>query len=191
MQHMHLYAQHMYIHMQWGSRGTEVMSIFIGISDNDKEFVSYVTWRTTWILVHQMFEVMYNCICSFYKDISAIERLLCSQGFTKLMWNKVTIAWLPDLKSWSVNFKLSSLTIIVGLAQFCFTQMIFHPLLLLSLQVCVLHTVQHAPVISEYSVSGTTYAPEGLIFDSTGLQVIYFCIFGILISDWKLKKNKK
>ncbi|KAM1464196.1 hypothetical protein ACFXTO_043888 [Malus domestica] len=38
-------------------------------------------------------------------------------------------------------------------------------------KVCVLHTVQHAPVISEYSVSGTTYAPEGLIFDSTGLQL--------------------
>ncbi|RXH91560.1 hypothetical protein DVH24_020583 [Malus domestica] len=38
-------------------------------------------------------------------------------------------------------------------------------------KVCVLHTVQHAPVISEYSVSGTTYAPEGLIFYSTGLQL--------------------
>ncbi|XP_034220563.1 calcium-transporting ATPase 3, endoplasmic reticulum-type isoform X3 [Prunus dulcis] len=38
-------------------------------------------------------------------------------------------------------------------------------------KVCVLHTVQHAPVISEYSVSGTTYAPEGTIFDSTGLQL--------------------
>ncbi|XP_068326555.1 calcium-transporting ATPase 3, endoplasmic reticulum-type-like [Pyrus communis] len=38
-------------------------------------------------------------------------------------------------------------------------------------KVCVLHTVQHAPVISEYSVSGTTYAPEGIIFDSTGHQI--------------------
>ncbi|KAM1527198.1 hypothetical protein ACFXTI_016392 [Malus domestica] len=38
-------------------------------------------------------------------------------------------------------------------------------------KVCVLHTVQHAPVISEYSVSGTTYAPEGIIFDSTGHQL--------------------
>ncbi|CAL8996195.1 unnamed protein product [Prunus brigantina] len=38
-------------------------------------------------------------------------------------------------------------------------------------KVCVLHTVQHAPVISEYSVSGTTYAPEGTIFDSTGIQL--------------------
>ncbi|CAN6682292.1 unnamed protein product [Malus baccata var. baccata] len=38
-------------------------------------------------------------------------------------------------------------------------------------KVCVLHTVQHAPVISEYSVSGTTYAPEGIIFESTGLQL--------------------
>ncbi|KAM2544196.1 hypothetical protein TB1_015916 [Malus domestica] len=38
-------------------------------------------------------------------------------------------------------------------------------------KVCVLHTVQHAPVISEYSVSGTTYAPEGIIFYSTGHQL--------------------
>lgn len=66
--------------------------------------------------------------------------------------------------------------------QSCCFQINFHPLLLLSLQVCVLHTVQHAPVISEYSVSGTTYAPEGTIFDSTGLQVVHYCIFGILPS---------
>ncbi|KAM5565902.1 hypothetical protein ABKV19_019751 [Rosa sericea] len=38
-------------------------------------------------------------------------------------------------------------------------------------KVCVLHTVQHIPVISEYSVSGTTFAPEGTIFDSTGNQL--------------------
>ncbi|XP_004290983.1 PREDICTED: calcium-transporting ATPase 3, endoplasmic reticulum-type [Fragaria vesca subsp. vesca] len=38
-------------------------------------------------------------------------------------------------------------------------------------KVCVLHTVQHTPVISEYSVSGTTFAPEGTIFDSTGNQL--------------------
>ncbi|KAK9946378.1 hypothetical protein M0R45_011846 [Rubus argutus] len=38
-------------------------------------------------------------------------------------------------------------------------------------KVCVLHTVQHTPVISEYSVSGTTFAPEGIIFDSTGSQL--------------------
>lgn len=38
----------------------------------------------------------------------------------------------------------------------------------------MLHTVQHTPVISEYSVSGTTFAPEGIIFDSSGSQVVYF-----------------
>ncbi|XP_050366584.1 calcium-transporting ATPase 3, endoplasmic reticulum-type [Argentina anserina] len=38
-------------------------------------------------------------------------------------------------------------------------------------KVCVLHTVQHIPVISEYSVSGTTYAPEGTIFDTVGNQL--------------------
>jgi hypothetical protein len=47
-------------------------------------------------------------------------------------------------------------------------------LLLLSGQVCVVHSVERGPVVSEYCVSGTTYAPEGIIFDSTGMQVIYF-----------------
>lgn len=50
----------------------------------------------------------------------------------------------------------------------------FLALLLLSGQVCVVHSVERGPVVSEYSVSGTTYAPEGIIFDSTGMQVIYF-----------------
>ncbi|KAM3736360.1 hypothetical protein ACB098_10G157200 [Castanea mollissima] len=36
-------------------------------------------------------------------------------------------------------------------------------------KVCVVHSVGHGSVISEYSVSGTTYAPEGVIFDSTGM----------------------
>jgi hypothetical protein len=38
----------------------------------------------------------------------------------------------------------------------------------------VVHSVERGPVVSEYSVSGTTYAPEGIIFDSTGMKVIYF-----------------
>lgn len=36
----------------------------------------------------------------------------------------------------------------------------------------MVQSVQHGPVIAEYSVSGTTYAPEGIIFDSSGMQVI-------------------
>jgi len=38
-------------------------------------------------------------------------------------------------------------------------------------QVCVVESANRGPVVSEYSVSGTTYAPEGIIFDSTGMQV--------------------
>ncbi|GMY17387.1 calcium-transporting ATPase 3, endoplasmic reticulum-type isoform X1, partial [Fagus crenata] len=38
-------------------------------------------------------------------------------------------------------------------------------------KVCVVHSVEHGSVISEYSVSGTTYAPEGIIFDGTGMQL--------------------
>lgn len=43
-------------------------------------------------------------------------------------------------------------------------------------QICAVHSVEHGPVISEFGVSGTTFAPEGIIFDSTGTQVILFCI---------------
>ncbi|KAB1203972.1 Calcium-transporting ATPase 3, endoplasmic reticulum-type [Morella rubra] len=38
-------------------------------------------------------------------------------------------------------------------------------------KVCVVHSVEHGPVISEYSVSGTTFAPSGIIFDSSGTQL--------------------
>ncbi|KAF5739482.1 calcium-transporting ATPase 3 endoplasmic reticulum-type isoform X1 [Tripterygium wilfordii] len=38
-------------------------------------------------------------------------------------------------------------------------------------KICVVHSVRHGPVISEYSVSGTTYAPEGVIFDRNGIQL--------------------
>ncbi|XP_050266596.1 calcium-transporting ATPase 3, endoplasmic reticulum-type isoform X1 [Quercus robur] len=36
-------------------------------------------------------------------------------------------------------------------------------------KVCVVHSVERGSVISEYSVSGTTFAPEGIIFDGTGM----------------------
>uniref|UniRef100_A0A2P2M3K3 Calcium-transporting ATPase n=1 Tax=Rhizophora mucronata TaxID=61149 RepID=A0A2P2M3K3_RHIMU len=38
-------------------------------------------------------------------------------------------------------------------------------------KICVVHSVQRGPLIAEYSVSGTTYAPEGIIFDSRGMQL--------------------
>ncbi|CAL5321731.1 unnamed protein product [Camellia sinensis] len=38
-------------------------------------------------------------------------------------------------------------------------------------KICVLYSAHHGPTTSEYSVSGTTYAPEGFIFDSDGMQL--------------------
>lgn len=47
-------------------------------------------------------------------------------------------------------------------------------LMLLCAQVCAVESAKRGPAVSEYSVSGTTYAPEGIIFDSTGMQVLFF-----------------
>ncbi|KAF2309624.1 hypothetical protein GH714_004329 [Hevea brasiliensis] len=38
-------------------------------------------------------------------------------------------------------------------------------------KICVVHSFHHHPMIAEYNVSGTTYAPEGIIFDSSGIQL--------------------
>ncbi|KAA8537867.1 hypothetical protein F0562_027553 [Nyssa sinensis] len=38
-------------------------------------------------------------------------------------------------------------------------------------KICVLHSVNHSPISAEYSISGTTYAPEGFISDGTGMQL--------------------
>ncbi|XVF36444.1 hypothetical protein REPUB_Repub19eG0059100 [Reevesia pubescens] len=38
-------------------------------------------------------------------------------------------------------------------------------------KICVVNSVQNGPAVSEFGVSGTTYAPEGFIFDSTGIQL--------------------
>ncbi|XP_071922992.1 calcium-transporting ATPase 3, endoplasmic reticulum-type isoform X2 [Coffea arabica] len=38
-------------------------------------------------------------------------------------------------------------------------------------KICVLQSVNHGPIAAQYSVSGTTYAPEGFIFDSNGIQL--------------------
>lgn len=37
-------------------------------------------------------------------------------------------------------------------------------------KICVVHSVQ-GPIIAEYGVTGTTYAPEGIVFDSSGIQL--------------------
>lgn len=39
------------------------------------------------------------------------------------------------------------------------------------LQICVLHSVNHGAMAAEYNVSGTTYAPEGFIFEGDRMQV--------------------
>ncbi|XP_065881154.1 calcium-transporting ATPase 3, endoplasmic reticulum-type isoform X1 [Euphorbia lathyris] len=38
-------------------------------------------------------------------------------------------------------------------------------------KICVVHSLHHQPSIAEYNVSGTTYAPDGTIFDSSGIQL--------------------
>ncbi|XP_059631157.1 calcium-transporting ATPase 3, endoplasmic reticulum-type [Cornus florida] len=38
-------------------------------------------------------------------------------------------------------------------------------------KICVLQSVNHGPIATEYSVSGSTYAPEGFIFDTSGMQL--------------------
>lgn len=38
-------------------------------------------------------------------------------------------------------------------------------------KICAVHSVHRGPTIAEYSVSGTSYAPEGMIFGSSGLQI--------------------
>ncbi|KAL7207958.1 hypothetical protein ACSBR1_029834 [Camellia fascicularis] len=48
-------------------------------------------------------------------------------------------------------------------------------------KICVLHSAHHGPTTSEYSVSGTTYAPEGFIFDSDGMQLEFPAQFPCLL----------
>lgn len=51
--------------------------------------------------------------------------------------------------------------------------------ILFSVQICVLQSLNNGPMNSEYVVSGTTYAPEGFIFDSLGAQV--FLVILVLV----------
>lgn len=48
-------------------------------------------------------------------------------------------------------------------------------------KICVLHSAHHGPTTSEYSVNGTTYAPEGFIFDSDGMQLEFPAQFPCLL----------
>ena len=43
-------------------------------------------------------------------------------------------------------------------------------------KICVLQSLNNGPMNSEYVVSGTTYAPEGFIFDSLGAQIFLLSI---------------
>jgi hypothetical protein len=43
--------------------------------------------------------------------------------------------------------------------------------MLLYVQICVVESAKSSPFVTEYGVSGTTYAPEGRIFDKEGVQV--------------------
>lgn len=47
-------------------------------------------------------------------------------------------------------------------------------------QICVVNSVQQGSIIAEYDVSGTTYAPEGSIFDSNRLKVLYISNISII-----------
>lgn len=38
-------------------------------------------------------------------------------------------------------------------------------------KICVVESAKRSPHVTEYSVSGTTYAPEGIIIDNTGVQL--------------------
>lgn len=57
-------------------------------------------------------------------------------------------------------------------------------------QICVVHSLHRGPVTSEYTVSGTTYSPEGIIFDADGMQVFNFsdlgkeCYFPRFLDAW-------
>ncbi|CAA6667467.1 unnamed protein product [Spirodela intermedia] len=48
-------------------------------------------------------------------------------------------------------------------------------------KICVVHSVHHRSITSEYTVSGTTYSPEGLIFDAAGVQLEFPAQFPCLL----------
>eukprot|EP01018_Ginkgo_biloba_P039782 Gb_26042 [translate_table: standard] len=48
-------------------------------------------------------------------------------------------------------------------------------------QICVIHSVHHGPVSTQYTVTGTTYAPEGVVFDMGGVQLEHPAHFPCLL----------
>ncbi|OAY62961.1 Calcium-transporting ATPase 3, endoplasmic reticulum-type [Ananas comosus] len=48
-------------------------------------------------------------------------------------------------------------------------------------KVCVVRSVHRSPITDEYSVTGTTFSPEGLIFDATGMQLEFPAQFPCLL----------
>ncbi|KAL4181762.1 hypothetical protein AMTRI_Chr12g239000 [Amborella trichopoda] len=48
-------------------------------------------------------------------------------------------------------------------------------------KICVVSSVHRGPVSTEYTVTGTTYAPEGIIFDAAGLQLEFPAQFPCLL----------
>ncbi|XP_042452379.1 calcium-transporting ATPase 3, endoplasmic reticulum-type-like [Zingiber officinale] len=48
-------------------------------------------------------------------------------------------------------------------------------------KVCVVQSVHRGPITYEYAVTGTTFAPEGMIFDATGVQLEFPAQFPCLL----------
>ncbi|XP_068655708.1 calcium-transporting ATPase 3, endoplasmic reticulum-type [Aristolochia californica] len=48
-------------------------------------------------------------------------------------------------------------------------------------KICVVSSARPCPISTEYTVSGTTYAPEGIIFDSEGIQLEFPAQFPCLL----------
>ncbi|XP_020256295.1 calcium-transporting ATPase 3, endoplasmic reticulum-type isoform X2 [Asparagus officinalis] len=48
-------------------------------------------------------------------------------------------------------------------------------------KICVVRSVHRGPITSDYTVSGTTFAPEGLIFDTEGIQLEFPAQFPCLL----------
>ncbi|KAK1322635.1 Calcium-transporting ATPase 3, endoplasmic reticulum-type [Acorus calamus] len=48
-------------------------------------------------------------------------------------------------------------------------------------KICVVWSVHHGPITTEFTVGGTTFAPEGLIFDATGMQLEFPAQFPCLL----------
>lgn len=48
-------------------------------------------------------------------------------------------------------------------------------------KICVIRSVHHGPVSAEYTVTGTTYAPDGVIYESDGLQLQHPAHFPCLL----------